>query len=190
MKGQFFVFAAIVLILTIISAKSLMVSINSIPILDVTSVDRMVENVGTEFKNILLFKDYDSFVDHVTDFSKKIRNDNDFKVLWILCKYNETFNISVGNFLGEKIDGNLSLVGLSPSLVSFSLDSGSVSNYTFTKTSDSVSITISYTFSGGNRKETIVLDASRPFIYGFFDVSLKSGNYEFRKIYTKKVIIT
>ena len=197
-KGQFFVLAAIIIVLSVIAVKTLIISSRSVPLGKTEFADKILENVEKEYENIVGIAAMQSnvnasLVEYLTNFTNYLRNDRDCEVLWIAIYHNSSqqdLSLSVGNFLQSKINLTLILDGATPSSATFSLDDESIGYQKFSTSSNTINITISYSLRGENRQEKIMLDVSKDFAYGFFDIKIKEEDFEARNIGTKRVLLS
>lgn len=200
LKGQFLLFAAIIIVLTIISFKALIITTRSIPIQEGTFPDRVLKNLQDEYKNIerIAISRPSPIIDvtnYLSNFTKSVRMFEDVEVLWIVFYTNSTsqpINVSIGNYLKTKIILNLSVVGATPTFTSVTLGDGDTQLLSLTPTSNNVNITINYIMRGEERKERVSIDIDEKTLYGFFDIKVKTDNFEARNVnfYKAKFIIT
>ncbi len=195
MKGQFFLFAGILIVLTIIFIRTLMISVASIPTSNIYFPEKTLQNLELEYENILrlsVVEDSPPMSARISfqNFTNSVRKFEDVEVLWIVFYGNSTnMNMSIGNFLKSSINLNIESSSTNPTSITASLKDGEIDDFYLSVTYPAI-FNVSYTFKGEQRKEEF--EISDESLCGFFDIKIKKGDFWVRNIYFKcfKTIVT
>ena len=117
---------------------------------------------------------------YLYNFSTFVRSDFDSRQLYLLVVSNGTDNsflVTVGNFMQGNVTGTLGFTNSTPSLLTFSLLDRTNATYSFAGSNAWINATLNYTLNGVQTAEKFYFnDSSRNYIAGFFDVELHGSS--------------
>src|SRR3989344_3707145 len=186
-KGQMFFIAAIFMIIGVVLLRGVLL----LPVIsqekafqETSYLDRNLDNIQREYEyvsGIASVKPNASLygADYIYNLSNFIRSDFDSRQVYVLIVANGTdqsFFVTVGNFMQGNVTGTISFTDSAPPSVSFSLMDKKNSTYSFAGSSAWINATLNYTLNGGQTVEKFYFnDSPKNYIAGFFDVELR-GN--------------
>src|SRR3989344_5275074 len=184
MKGQFFIIAAIIIIVAFILLR------NSLSIFDTLSEKRFVESslVNKQAKNILSEYEYlsgvaslqsnvnRSAIDYLYNFSTFLRNERSIEILYVFVYMNDSndrYSVTVGNFLNDNINITVNASTSSPGQVSFLLNDKKNTTSHFSATiSGTINITLTQKRIDTITTERFTIDSRKNMTASFFDLTL------------------
>ncbi len=201
MKGQIYLITVVVIAMALVGLKlasSPQTSIEQKKLLETSLQTKIFENLWQEYENNLIFSYFEDITLNTYDFSNFTRNKTEEKAL----KFNFLFigslanssssqmNISVLNFLHEKINFNLEL-NSSPiqSVSASSEDQGFYStNFSF---SPGLTYNLKFQIPSKNYEKniTIITNTTRNVYVAFFDFELISEQSTNKKIVEKSLVL-
>jgi len=164
-KGQMFLAGTIVLIVGMILLK------NVIEIYDITEekrhietiiIDKQLKNIMHEYENIINIAK-ESCQNYLYNFSYYLKSEmyHRIKILYVFI---DDMNVTVGNFLGERIN-------LTINNVNFVLNDGEQASNLFSF----ANITLSYQYRNDNITEIIPIEPNK--VFAFFDITVGDKSF-------------
>jgi hypothetical protein len=184
MKGQFFIIAAVIMILTLILLK------NSFGIFDTLSEKRFVEsssenkqlkNILSEYRYILGIASLQSSpnvsaANYMSNFSSFLRNDRNIEILYAVAYIDDstnTYTVTVGNYVGDRLNVTLNVTGSTPVSVNFTVNDRQNVTMNFSASVNNViNITMIHRRIDTLTTERFSIDSRRNMTMGFFDITL------------------
>jgi hypothetical protein len=186
-KGQMFFISAIFMIIGFVMLAGLLTlpEITQEKVFQETAyADKNLKNVRNEYEYLtgtatLQAAPNKTGADYIHNFSDFVRSNLNARVLYVFVFSNGTtnnFSATIGNFLQDKIDGNLSFT--SGGSVVFSLDDKESSTYHFAGTNSVITGTLNYTILNTAVSEKFVFnDSSKNYAAAFFDITAAEDGF-------------
>ncbi len=175
-KGQMFIIASIIILLGLIMLKNIIgiyATVEEQQHQETDISDKQLINIKSEYERILGLATFSpaSGLDYLSSFSFLVPG----KKLYIYVRINgSAFNVTVGNFLDDKINCTLRATSSSPSEYFIGvLNNKAYATREFQALSNNINLTLSYEQQGSSIIETIPIDVSKDFIIGFFDIAIE-----------------
>lgn len=184
-KGQFFIIAAIIIVLSLIIIRGL---------LGIYSTAETNENEKSKIENMKLSNlkgEYEYIIGissvkadpnysmnlYLSNFSEYVRGNEKSKILWIsifVNGSNQKYYVVAGNYLQNGISINMTPTNTTPSFANLNLSDMATGSYTFSSLiNGTVNFTITYSFEGSIIQDTFLFSVSNTSsTAGFFDISL------------------
>ena len=193
-KGQMFLIAAVVVALAILSFKGFFSVYGTSEEGRHESMklyDRQIANVVKEYESTLAVGSLQSSlnsstVSYLNSYSSYIYNDS-VRALYLFAYQNSStrnFSVSIGNYLGDRVNGSLTF---SDPASSDSFDLSDKQTYSSSwldpaASSGTVTLTLSYSFKGTERQESVPITiGAQNFTKGFFDVTISDDYLTVRR---------
>jgi|SRR3989344_1004340 len=188
MKGQFFIIAAVIILIGFILLR------NSLGIFDTLAERRIVEssmmnkqaiNIMNEYKYLAgtasLQNDVNrSAIDYLYNFSSYLRDDRNVEILYVFVYMNDsanTYSVTLGNFLNDNINASINVTASTPQSVNFTLNNKKNATYNFAVSSDGIiSINLTYRRIDTLVTERLSIDSRKNMTSSFFDITLIENN--------------
>jgi hypothetical protein len=196
-KGQFFIIAAIIIVMSIILIRGFLdiYSTSESSLNEMTKIEDMkIENLEKEYEYSLgiasLAADPNASATlYLSNLSYYIRSQENAKILWLAVFVNggdQKYSVVVGNYLQRSISLNISATNSTPSSASLTINDMANTSYNFTSLiNGTINLTLSYIVDDNTIQNTFqLLVGNVSSTTGFFDISLLSDSL---KIRTKKV---
>ncbi|MCX6818939.1 MAG: hypothetical protein NT129_02970 [Candidatus Aenigmarchaeota archaeon] len=175
-KGQMFIIASIIILVGLIMLKNIIgiyATVEEQQHQETDIADKQLINIKSEYERILGLATFSpaSGLDYLSSFSSLVPG----KKLYLYVRINgSAFNVTVGNFLDDKINCTLRATSSSPSEYFIGvLGSKEYATREFQALSNNINLTLSYEQQGSSIIETIPIDVSKDFIIGFFDIAIE-----------------
>ena len=188
MKGQFFIIAAVIILIGFILLR------NSLGIFDTLAERRIVEssmmnkqaiNIMNEYKYLAgtasLQNDVNkNAIDYLYNFSSYLRDDRNVEILYVFVYMNDsanTYSVTLGNFLNDNINASINVTASTPQSVNFTLNNKKNATYNFAVSSDGIiSINLTYRRIDTLVTERLSIDSRKNMTSSFFDITLIENN--------------
>ena len=188
MKGQFFIIAAVIILIGFILLK------NSLGIFDTLVEKRIVEsslmnkqavNIANEYKYLAgvasLQNDVNrSAIDYLYNFSSFLRDDRDVEILYVFVYVNDsanTYSVTVGNFINDNINASINVTASAPQSVNFTLNDKKNVTYNFAVSSEGIiNINLTYRRIDTSVTERLSIDSRKNMTSFFIDLTLVENN--------------
>ena len=186
-KGQMFFISAIFMIVGLVMMAGLLTlpEITQEKLFQETSyADKNLKNVRNEYEYLtglatLQPEPNSTGPQYMYNFSNLIRNNLDSNILYVAVFSNGTtrnFSVAIGNFLQDRIDGNISFSYGESAL--FSLNDKTHVTHNFSGTDGIVTVTLNYTVQNSRVGERFTFnDSARNYAAAFFDISVWEGEF-------------
>ncbi|MEM5803068.1 MAG: hypothetical protein QXO57_03900 [Candidatus Aenigmatarchaeota archaeon] len=202
MKGQIYLITIVVIALALVGlrlASSPQTSIEQIKLLESSLQSKIFQNLWKEYENNMVISYLDDINLNTYDFSnftRKLTQEKalrfDFLFIGSLANYSSSqINVTVLNFLHERIDFILTLNSTPEQSVSSSLeDQGLFStNFSFTP---GETYNLNFKISNQNYEQNITINtnATKNVYVGFFDLTLISDISTNKKMFQKSLVLS
>ena len=186
LKGQFFIISALFILIGLIMLKSLLgvyVTVEEERKQETAIQDKQLRNIKSEYEYTIGIASLQSSVNesgisNLYNLSSLMKSITGSKSLYLFIFVNgstQKYSVTIGNFLGDKINANLSATNSVPSGYSIG-DINSSVNVTRGFQADingTIYVNITYIRQGSKTIETIPVQVSNNSVSGFFDITLE-----------------
>lgn len=188
MKGQFFIIAAVIILIGFILLK------NSLGIFDTLVERRIVESSMMNKQAVNILNEYKylsgvaslqnnvngSAIEYLSNFSSFMRDDRDVEILYVFVYMNDsanTYSITLGNFLNDNINASINVTTSTPQSVNFTLNDKRNTTYNFAVSSDGIlDVNLTYRRIDTLVTEKLSVDSRKNMTSFFIDLTLIENN--------------
>lgn len=203
MKGQFFLIAAILMVISLIMIKGLLGVYSSGEThanMNMNIDDKQLDNINGEYEYAagmasLTSDPNQTLNQYFSNFSEYIRGEKDFRVLWVTVFVNGTnqkYYLNAGNYIQNKISLNISVTNSTPSGVLMEIPDMTTKSASFdSDINGTINISLRYLI-GGIEKENIfqIKISNTSSISSFMDIAIVSSGLKIgtNKLYNANIV--
>jgi hypothetical protein len=183
LSGQMFLIAAIMVVIGLLLLKNLTGIYDTAEekrYQESTMLKGQLKNIMSEYKKIVGVASMQqspngSAIAYLANFSDFLKNDAGMDVLYMLAYSNNSkYSVTLGNFIGDKINVTLTASNSTPLVWSLILNSSTNATKEFTSSGSLVNITLTYVIKTSVVREKMpVFLSNKKFIIGWFDIIIK-----------------
>lgn len=189
-KGQMFIIASIVILVGLIMLKNMFgiyATAEEGLYHDTDIMERQLRNIKGEYERIISTASSGSqYIFYLAEFSSIVPG----RILYMLVLTNGTdYNVTIGNFLGDKINCTLNTTGSVPEYYYIGcLENGEYTTRVFKSAGGLINLTLSYEKRGLITVETIPIVVNEKYVMGFLDIAMEKRSMLVRTKDTYKVM--
>lgn len=188
-KGQMFLLASVIIVLSLISISNLLgiyKTVEETRLQESLILDKQLKNIKAEYESIAgaarLNDDVNgSAIRYLANFSELLRNTADVEVLYSFIFYNATiqrYSVTIGNYLKDKINVTVNVSNSTSNGAAIGIIEdmkNSTGTFVSSITGGTLTVNITYARKGENVTEIIPITVDRSYVSLFYDIKLKEG---------------
>jgi hypothetical protein len=147
-------------------------------------IDRNLQNIQREYERTVVIttsQPVSNRSDFVYNFSRLVRSDLNSRIIYAMIVANgssQRFSATMGNFMQDRITGNITIPGATPGSASFNLGDMQNASFGFAGTNTTFAVFLNYTMQNANFREVFYFsDSTRNYAALFQDIQIGEGDY-------------